>query len=92
YAWKLLMENHPHDSICGCSVDEVHREMVTRFEKVQSVAKHIIDESMDYLVSQINTMAFKKENQEVKPFVIANTSGWNRSGVVETELEVAKMY
>jgi len=27
YAWKTLMQNHPHDSICGCSVDEVHREI-----------------------------------------------------------------
>ncbi|MEE8134069.1 MAG: glycosyl hydrolase-related protein, partial [Gemmatimonadales bacterium] len=26
--------NHPHDSICGCSIDEVHREMVARFEAV----------------------------------------------------------
>ena len=23
-AWRLLMENHPHDSICGCSIDQVH--------------------------------------------------------------------
>ena len=27
YAWKTLLQNAPHDSICGCSVDEVHREM-----------------------------------------------------------------
>ncbi len=92
YAWKLLMENHPHDSICGCSVDEVHREMVTRFEKVQTVARHIIDESLAYLASKINTTAFKDGNKSVHPFVIANTSGWNRSGVVEVELEVEKMY
>lgn len=92
YAWKLLMENHPHDSICGCSVDEVHREMVTRLKKVQTVAQHIIDESFAYLVSQINTTIFKQDHHDVHPFVIANTSGWNRSGVVETELEVAKMY
>ncbi|MCW1043137.1 alpha-mannosidase, partial [Streptococcus anginosus] len=32
YAWKTLLQNHPHDSICGCSVDAVHREMMTRFE------------------------------------------------------------
>ena len=31
YGWKTLMQNHPHDSICGCSVDAVHREMVTPF-------------------------------------------------------------
>ena len=45
YAWKTLMQNHPHDSICGCSVDEVHREMVTRFEKSRHVAEAIVDDS-----------------------------------------------
>lgn len=29
--WRGLLLNHPHDSICGCSIDEVHAEMVTRF-------------------------------------------------------------
>ena len=29
------MKNHPHDSICGCSVDEVHREMEARLDKVK---------------------------------------------------------
>lgn len=92
YAWKLLMQNHPHDSICGCSVDDVHREMVTRFEKVQNVAKHIIDESLAYLVSHVDTTSFGQLNSTVKPFIVTNTSGWDRSGVVETEIEVAKMY
>ena len=32
-AWRLALENHPHDSICGCSVDAVHREMDVRFER-----------------------------------------------------------
>ncbi|MBU6450807.1 MAG: hypothetical protein KGS72_03445 [Cyanobacteria bacterium REEB67] len=30
YNWKLLLKNHPHDSICGCSIDVVHREMQVR--------------------------------------------------------------
>jgi mannosylglycerate hydrolase len=30
HAWKLLLRNHPHDSICGCSIDSVHREMQSR--------------------------------------------------------------
>ena len=25
-AWKNLLKTHPHDNICGCSVDAVHRE------------------------------------------------------------------
>jgi len=39
HAWRLLMECHPHDSICGCSVDEVHREMATRFDQVEQLAE-----------------------------------------------------
>lgn len=35
--WTYLMQNHPHDSICGCSIDPVHREMETRFEKLQEL-------------------------------------------------------
>jgi hypothetical protein len=37
YAWRLLLQNHPHDSICGCSVDEVHREMMRRSDKFHQV-------------------------------------------------------
>ncbi len=36
-AWRNLLRNHPHDSICGCSVDAVHREMETRFEKCHAI-------------------------------------------------------
>jgi alpha-mannosidase len=36
HLWRSLLHNHPHDSICGCSIDEVHREMVGRFESVLS--------------------------------------------------------
>ncbi len=33
-AWRELLRNHPHDSICGCSVDEVHRDMLVRWEQL----------------------------------------------------------
>lgn len=38
YAYEELLLNHAHDSICGCSIDAVHREMLTRFEKVKRTA------------------------------------------------------
>jgi mannosylglycerate hydrolase len=30
-AWRLLIEQQAHDSICGCSIDKVHAEMAQRF-------------------------------------------------------------
>lgn len=37
-AWTLLIRNHPHDSICGCSVDGVHDEMEVRFRQAGDIA------------------------------------------------------
>jgi membrane-associated phospholipid phosphatase len=34
--WRMLLQNHPHDSICGCSIDEVHDvDMAPRFAQVR---------------------------------------------------------
>ncbi len=57
YAWKKLMQNHPHDSICSCSCDEVAAEMDTRFEKSHEVARFVKDEAMDAVVSKLNTQS-----------------------------------
>jgi mannosylglycerate hydrolase len=31
-SWKWTIKNHPHDSICGCSLDRVHDDMEARFK------------------------------------------------------------
>lgn len=38
-AYGYLLQNHAHDSICGCSIDAVHREMQTRFAKASDTAQ-----------------------------------------------------
>ncbi len=50
-AWKLLLQNHPHDSICGCSIDEVHRQMVPRFEGVIETAEHLASRTLRSLAA-----------------------------------------
>jgi mannosylglycerate hydrolase len=50
HAWKTLLQNHPHDSICGCSIDPVHREMMTRFAAVQDVGKMVVEQSLQHLL------------------------------------------
>lgn len=34
---KLIVKNHPHDSICGCSIDEVHTQMQVRTKKAMDL-------------------------------------------------------
>ncbi|EHB65210.1 alpha-mannosidase [Paenibacillus lactis] len=92
YAWKTLMQNHPHDSICGCSVDEVHREMVTRFEKSRHVAESIVADSVRVIADSVDTSAFTQYGEDALPLVVWNTTGWSRSGTVTIELDAGRLY
>ena len=44
HAYKMLLQNQAHDSICGCSTDDVHRENEIRYKKILQIANSIIDE------------------------------------------------
>lgn len=91
YSWKKLMQNHPHDSICGCSVDEVNEEMKTRFAKSRQVADAIYEESVEYLTNKVNTAALPGDGEKV-PFVVWNTSGVAKTQVVEKEIHLFRDY
>lgn len=91
YSWKKLMQNHPHDSICGCSVDEVNEEMKTRFAKSRQVADAIYEESVEYLTNKVNTAALPGDGEKI-PFVVWNTSGVAKTQVVEKEIHVFRDY
>jgi len=54
-AWRLLMACHPHDSICGCSIDQVHNEMRPRFDQVDQIGEEITRQSLETLAAMIDT-------------------------------------
>jgi alpha-mannosidase len=51
-AWRTLLENHPHDSICGTSADAVHREMTARFVRAESMGTAIACAALDALAGR----------------------------------------
>ncbi len=57
-AWKYLLQNHPHDSICGCSCDQVHLDMEQRFSWSSQIAIQCRNEFMKSLGALKNTQAF----------------------------------
>ncbi|MBF2638694.1 alpha-mannosidase [Listeria welshimeri] len=81
FAWKLLMENQIHDSITGCSLDEVHREMEARFEKVEQRAMAIIQNAAQKITEQIAT------NDAGIPITVFHAGGMEATRTVELELE-----
>lgn len=42
YGWKLILQCHPHDSLCGCSIDEVHRNVQDRLRRALNHGKSLM--------------------------------------------------
>jgi alpha-mannosidase len=71
FAWKTLLQNHPHDSICGCSVDEVFPGVMHRFETASQVGQDLTQNALAKFAAQIDTSKF---SAKAHPFVVINTS------------------
>lgn len=53
-AYKELIRNHAHDSICGCAVEEVHRDMKYRFRQTEMIGKEVIEDCLRQDVAEVN--------------------------------------
>ena len=83
-AWKYLLQSHPHDSICGSGVDEVHRDVMRRLTWSQQISKAIAETSLDYLAEKINTVV---KDTACQPIIVFNTLNWTRTDVVSVKLQ-----
>jgi len=86
-AWRTLLTNHPHDSICGTSADPVHREMMTRFERCRQQGGEIVARSLEGAVGHDAVRARLAGRRAWKPgLLIFNPSAAARDAVVEAEV------
>lgn len=83
-AWEYLLLNHPHDSICGCSIDQTHRDMRYRFDQVNILANQICNESFGYLTSSCQDLAKQADEFTI---TIANPLPYPRSEVIEFNID-----
>ena len=88
-AWKLLVQNHPHDSICGCGIDQVNREVVSRFEKSMQLGGYLTGQAGTYLSDQIQAPGLCDAEAA---FAVFNSSGWPGSQVISVMLGVDRVY
>lgn len=82
YAYKLLLQNQAHDSICGCSTDEVHSENITRYNKILQIANTIIEESK--FAQDENLVASFKFQDRYKILEVERTSPIPDGQVIDT--------
>lgn len=87
YAWHLLLQNHPHDSICGCSIDPVHQRMMTRFAAAQQIGESLSQHALNAFTANLNTQSF---TESAHPFMLMNTAGATKHESVQVEVELKR--
>lgn len=72
--WELLLRNHPHDSICGCSVDAVHDEMQSRTSKLKQMLSTLEDRARGLLsgLSVDSLISPDDPDREIANVLVAN--------------------
>lgn len=83
-AWRWLLTNHPHDSICGCSIDEVHEDMKYRFAQCEQIGESSVRESLRLLATAV---AGEVKSREVR-VLVANPLTRECHGTVELTLQL----
>ena len=89
-AWKYLLQNHPHDSICGCSIDQVHRENAVRFAQSEQVAEGVLAHTMHYIAHHIATHApipTTQSSHQPAPIVVFNPAPGPRTEAVQATVQ-----
>lgn len=84
-AWQLVLKNHPHDSIGGCSVDEVHKQMETRFECASEIAENLLDFNFTEILENVKIEGLAEGEYA---FAVFNPHQSTQSGWIRTELEL----
>ncbi|MDB6093090.1 MAG: glycoside hydrolase [Verrucomicrobia bacterium] len=52
-AWRSLMKNHAHDSIDGCSPDQVHKDMEYRFDQCRLIADKLAVDATSRIAASV---------------------------------------
>jgi len=82
-AWRYLIQNHAHDSICGCSVDAVHKEMDVRFDRVEQIGEEVTRQSLVAIAGAADTTALAGS-----PVVVFNPLDGPRTDVVTAQVSM----
>lgn len=83
-AWRWLLQNHPHDSIGGCSIDVVHEDMRYRFSQCRQIGNRVVGEAMMHIGRHIEGDLAQDELR----IVLFNPHPWPVDEVVDATLDV----
>jgi alpha-mannosidase len=86
-AWRTLLQSHPHDTLCGCSIDPVAYAMNRRPEDAMVQGIGIRDDAIAQLVGHDPVTARTREEVWTPLVVVRNRAARRRGGVAIVEIK-----
>lgn len=85
-AWEMLLRTHPHDTLCGCSVDDVARDMSAQQRRVTALGVELREAALSVALRHDRNAARERSVMARPPAVIRNRVAYARGGVAELRL------
>ena len=85
YMWKQLLRNLPHDSICGCSCDEVHKHMEDNYARLATTAKDMLTRGMQLAAGHI---VLQERRADRYIITVANTTQAPMDSVIDLYVDI----
>jgi hypothetical protein len=84
-AWRLVLQNQAHDSLCGCSIDAVMRQVDVRHESAEGLARETVARVLSRLAGlDVERRTPGSLEQDI---VVFNPSPHPRTDVVRVRLD-----
>ena len=88
-AWDLIIQNSSHDSIGGCSLDQIHDDMMDRYRQAIEISKGVFERSLKHIVKNLKLPKVSQENLFLVAF---NPNNYLRNEVVECSIDIPKEF
>ncbi|HRK33551.1 MAG TPA: glycoside hydrolase family 38 C-terminal domain-containing protein, partial [Candidatus Hydrogenedentes bacterium] len=83
--WKLLLQNHPHDTITGAGIDQMEKDSLFRFDQICIISEGLARRGMGAVQIAI-------DNSDLSPkdsvLTVYNPCPFPRSGVVSAYIDM----
>jgi alpha-mannosidase len=86
-AWRAVLVSHPHDTLCGCSIDEVASAMDVRLDDAFAQAAGIRDDAVTDLIGHDPVSARTRKDEWRSLVLVRNRAPRTRGGLAELEIE-----
>jgi len=84
-AWKYLLQNHPHDNICGAGIDQMEKDMMYRFDQCEILSRGILRRGLSAIVKNIDN---NDVNIEEAVITVFNPSPFTRTEVLSISIDL----